>query len=60
MINNYLKEKSDTSINSETSDDVTIEDIQEAQSYESNKLISEDTLQKANDFLRELKKKDKM
>jgi len=73
MINNYLEEvrrnlllnitqseKSDTSMRSETSEDVAPEDIQEAQPCESNKLISEDTLQKVEEFLRELKKNDKM
>ncbi|KAG5591006.1 hypothetical protein H5410_041520 [Solanum commersonii] len=73
MINNYLEEvrrnlllnitqyeKSNTSMRSETSDNVAPEDIPEAQPCESNKLISEDTLQKVEDFLRELKKKDKM
>jgi len=73
MINNYLDEvrknlllnitqyeKSNTSMRSETSDDISTEDIQEAQPCESNKLISEDTLQKVEEFLRELKKNDKM
>ncbi|KAG5570726.1 hypothetical protein H5410_060492 [Solanum commersonii] len=64
MINNYLEEviknlllnitqyaKSNTSMRSETSDDIAPEDIQEAQPCESNKLISEYILQKADDFL---------
>uniref|UniRef100_M1DU20 Uncharacterized protein n=1 Tax=Solanum tuberosum TaxID=4113 RepID=M1DU20_SOLTU len=72
MIKNYLEEvkrnlllnitqyeKSDTSMRSETSDDVT-EDIQEAQPDESDKPTSEDTLKNAEDFLRQLKKKDKI
>ncbi|KAG5610767.1 hypothetical protein H5410_022048 [Solanum commersonii] len=72
MINNYLDEvrrnlllninqyeKSDTSMRSETSDDIT-KDTQEAQLGESAKPISEDMLKKAKDFLRELKKKDKL
>ncbi|KAG5590639.1 hypothetical protein H5410_041153 [Solanum commersonii] len=72
MINIYLEEvkrtlllnitqydKSDTSMRSETSDDV-VEDIPEAQPCESDKPTSEDTLMNAEDFLRQLKKKDKM
>ncbi|KAG5590223.1 hypothetical protein H5410_040737 [Solanum commersonii] len=56
-ITNY--EKSDTSMRSETSDDVA-DDVQEAQPCESKKTVSEDMLSKAEDFFRELKKKDKM
>ncbi|KAG5590228.1 hypothetical protein H5410_040742 [Solanum commersonii] len=52
-------EKSDTSMRSETSDDVA-DDVQEAQPCESEKTVSKDMLSKAEDFLRELKKKDKM
>ncbi|KAG5609426.1 hypothetical protein H5410_020707 [Solanum commersonii] len=65
MINNYLEEvkknlllnithyaKSDSSIHSEISDDT-----HEAQSYESERPISEDTLKKAEDFLSKLKDK---
>uniref|UniRef100_M1DFI4 Uncharacterized protein n=1 Tax=Solanum tuberosum TaxID=4113 RepID=M1DFI4_SOLTU len=72
MINSYLDEvrrnlllninqyeKSDTSMRSETSDDIA-EDTQKAQPGESAKPISEDTLKKAEDFLLELKKKDKL
>uniref|UniRef100_M1DU84 Uncharacterized protein n=1 Tax=Solanum tuberosum TaxID=4113 RepID=M1DU84_SOLTU len=70
MINNYLKEvkrilllnisqyeKSNTSMRSETSEDAT-DDIQEAQPVEA--ATSEDTLKKAEDFLRKLKEKDKL
>jgi len=66
MINNYLDEvrknillnitqyeKSDTSMRSETSDDVA--DIQEAQLCEPT---TEDVLEKAEDLLRKLKGKD--
>jgi len=65
MINNYLKEvrknlllnithyaKSDSSMRSETSDDT-----HEAQPYESEEPVSEDTLKKAEDFLSKLKNK---
>lgn len=70
MINNYLEEvktslllnltqieKSDTSMRSAMSDDTT-DDIQEAQPVENT--MSEDTLRKAEDFLKELKEKDKL
>ncbi|KAG5579974.1 hypothetical protein H5410_050601 [Solanum commersonii] len=66
MIHNYLDEvtkkfllnitqyeKSDTSMQSETSDDVTY--IQESQLYETT---SEDVLEKAGDFLHKLKGKE--
>ncbi|XP_049349045.1 uncharacterized protein LOC125813609 [Solanum verrucosum] len=46
-----------TSMRSETSEDAT-DDIQEAQPVEAT--TSEDTLRKAEDFLRELKEKDKL
>ncbi|KAG5631392.1 hypothetical protein H5410_003109 [Solanum commersonii] len=56
MINNYLekaREKSDTFMRSETSEDAT-DDIQEAQSI-IEVTTSEDTLRKAEDFLQKLK-----
>uniref|UniRef100_M1DDH7 Uncharacterized protein n=1 Tax=Solanum tuberosum TaxID=4113 RepID=M1DDH7_SOLTU len=72
MINEYLEEvrknlllnithyvKLDTLMRSETSDDVA-DDVQEAQPCESEKIVSEDMLSKTEDFLRELKKKNKM
>uniref|UniRef100_M1D813 Uncharacterized protein n=1 Tax=Solanum tuberosum TaxID=4113 RepID=M1D813_SOLTU len=59
LLNITHYEKSDTSMRSETSDDVA-DDAQEAQPCESEKIVSEDMLSKAEDFLRELKKKDKM
>uniref|UniRef100_M1A4V8 Uncharacterized protein n=1 Tax=Solanum tuberosum TaxID=4113 RepID=M1A4V8_SOLTU len=52
-------EKSDTSMRSETSDDIA-DDAQEAQPCESAKPVTEDMLSKAEDLLRELKRKDKM
>uniref|UniRef100_M1DNM9 Uncharacterized protein n=1 Tax=Solanum tuberosum TaxID=4113 RepID=M1DNM9_SOLTU len=70
MINNYLEEvkrslflnitqyeKSDTSMRSETSEDDT-NDIQETQPVEAT--TPEDTLRKAEDFLQELKEKQKL
>ncbi|KAG5579417.1 hypothetical protein H5410_050044 [Solanum commersonii] len=56
-INQY--EKLDTTMRSETSDAIA-KDTQEAQHGESAKPISEDMLKKAEYFLRELKKKDKL
>ncbi|WMV25938.1 hypothetical protein MTR67_019323 [Solanum verrucosum] len=49
----------DTSMRSETSDDIA-DDAQEAQPCESAKPVTEDMLFKAEGFLKELKKKDKM
>ncbi|KAG5604879.1 hypothetical protein H5410_026371 [Solanum commersonii] len=59
LLNITHYEKSDTSKRSETSDDVA-DDAQEAQPCESVKPVTEDMLSKAEDLLRELKKKDKM
>uniref|UniRef100_M1DR59 Uncharacterized protein n=1 Tax=Solanum tuberosum TaxID=4113 RepID=M1DR59_SOLTU len=69
MINSYLEEvkrslllnitqyeKSDTSMRSETNEDV-VDDIQEAQHVEAN--VSEDALKEAEDFLRKMKEKEK-
>ncbi|KAG5629824.1 hypothetical protein H5410_001541 [Solanum commersonii] len=58
LLNITHYEKSDTSMRSETSDDIA-DNAQEAQPCESEKPVTEDMLSKAEDFLRELKKKDK-
>ncbi|KAG5581606.1 hypothetical protein H5410_052233 [Solanum commersonii] len=59
LLNITHYEKLNTSKRSEMSDNIA-DDAQEAQPYESKKTVSEDVLSKAEDFLRELKKKDKM
>ncbi|KAG5615778.1 hypothetical protein H5410_015602 [Solanum commersonii] len=59
LLNITHYEKSDTSMRSETSDDIA-DDDQEAQPCESAKTVTEDMLSKAEGLLRELKKKDKM
>ncbi|KAG5579482.1 hypothetical protein H5410_050109 [Solanum commersonii] len=59
LLNIMHYEKSDTSMRSETSDDIA-DDAQEAQPCESTKPVTEDMLSKAEGLLKELKKKDKM
>jgi len=59
LLNITHYEKSDTSMRSETSDDIA-DDAQEAQPCESAKPVTEDMLSKVEGLLRELKKKDKM
>ncbi|KAG5605747.1 hypothetical protein H5410_027239 [Solanum commersonii] len=59
LLNITHYEKLDTSMRSETSDDIA-DDAQEAQPCESAKPMTEDMLSKAEGLLRELKKKDKM
>ncbi|KAG5629323.1 hypothetical protein H5410_001040 [Solanum commersonii] len=59
LLNITHYEKSDTSMRSETSDDIA-DDAQEAQPCESAKPVTEDMLSKAEGLLRKLKKKDKM
>uniref|UniRef100_A0A1S4CW94 CCHC-type domain-containing protein n=1 Tax=Nicotiana tabacum TaxID=4097 RepID=A0A1S4CW94_TOBAC len=69
MINNYLEEvkrnllrsinqyeKSDTSMKSETSNDDIVED---SQPFESEKILSEEDLQDAEEFIRKMKESDK-
>ncbi|WMV25422.1 hypothetical protein MTR67_018807 [Solanum verrucosum] len=59
LLNITHYEKSDTSMRSETSDDIA-DDAQEAQPCESAKPVTEDMMSKAEGLLRELKRKDKM
>ncbi|KAG5570673.1 hypothetical protein H5410_060439 [Solanum commersonii] len=59
LLNITHYEKSYTSMRSETSDDIA-DDAQEVQPCELEKTMSEDMMSKAEDFLRELKKKDKI
>uniref|UniRef100_M1DQ37 Uncharacterized protein n=1 Tax=Solanum tuberosum TaxID=4113 RepID=M1DQ37_SOLTU len=59
LLNITHYEKSSTSMRSETSDD-SADDTQEAQHCELEKTMSEDMLSKAEDFLREFKRKDKI
>ncbi|KAG5595409.1 hypothetical protein H5410_036641 [Solanum commersonii] len=59
LLNITHYEKLDTSMRSETSDDIA-DDAQEAQPCESAKPVTEDMLSKAEGLLRELKKKDNM
>uniref|UniRef100_M1DM48 Uncharacterized protein n=1 Tax=Solanum tuberosum TaxID=4113 RepID=M1DM48_SOLTU len=59
LLNITHYEKSETSMRSEMSDDIA-DDAQEAHPCEPEKTMSEDMLSKSEDFLRELKEKDKM
>ncbi|KAG5630728.1 hypothetical protein H5410_002445 [Solanum commersonii] len=59
LLNITHYEKSNTSMRSETSDDIA-DDAQEAQLCESGNPVTEDMLSKVEGLLRELKKKDKM
>ncbi|KAG5569977.1 hypothetical protein H5410_059743 [Solanum commersonii] len=59
LLNITHYEQSNTSMRSETSDDIA-DDTQEALLCELEKTMSEDMMSKAEDFLRELKKKDKI